>query len=68
VRLRRIAPARATIALLESDRPDAPRAGDAYGDISITPPAGAVRSDCHDLDRQGQPSRAVAFPLTRAPH
>jgi hypothetical protein len=26
---------RATIAFLESDRPDAPRAGDAYGDIWI---------------------------------
>src|SRR5207302_7040210 len=26
-------PTRATIAFLESDRPDAPRAGDAYGDV-----------------------------------
>jgi hypothetical protein len=26
---------RATIAFLESDRPDAPRAGDAYGDVRI---------------------------------
>ena len=31
---------RATIAFLESDRPDAPRAGDAYGDASIVPIAG----------------------------
>jgi hypothetical protein len=28
---------RATIAFLQSDRPDATRAGDAYGDIAIVP-------------------------------
>ena len=31
----------ATIAFLERDRPDEPRAGDAYGDASIVPMADA---------------------------
>lgn len=35
VRLRRTASARATIAFLASDRPDARRAGDDYGDVSL---------------------------------
>jgi hypothetical protein len=38
----------AMIAFLESDRPDAPRAGDAYGDKGMTRPGvsgGALRRD-----------------------
>jgi len=53
---------RATIALLKSDRPDAPRAGDAYGDISITPVVASWREprDCFGVGRVV--GRAIAMP------
>ena len=42
----------ATIGFLESDRPDGPRAGDAYGDKGITRAGDALRALRHERDRK----------------
>jgi len=56
---------RATIAFLESDRPDAPRAGDAYGDLPIAPAEPerrhGGRSVSPNLDRPAAAVRAIAL-------
>jgi hypothetical protein len=43
---------RATIAFLESDRPDRPRADDAHGDEVMARVGGAGRSLRRELDRR----------------